>query len=59
MQLINGAIIGASERRITSVKQRSVATPFGFGLDPGAFSPKQWSIIAALGFSKAPRSLNF
>lgn len=40
-------------------KTRQRATPYGFGLDPGGFSDRQWSIIAALGISKAPRSLNF
>jgi hypothetical protein len=33
-------------------KARVVASPFGFGLDPGSFSWWQWSILAALGFSK-------
>lgn len=40
-------------------KQRRKATPYGFGFDPGTFSARQWSIIAALGISKAPRKLNF
>ena len=44
---------------ITQTKVRRKATPYGFGLDPGTFTAKQWSIIAALGISKAPRSLNF
>lgn len=43
----------------TTVKKRRKATPYGFGLDPGTFTAKQWSIIAALGISKAPRSLTF
>jgi hypothetical protein len=38
---------------------RTRATPYGFGLNPSSFSLKQWAIIAALGISKAPRSLNF
>lgn len=41
------------------VKSRRRATPYGFGKNPGSFSNRQWSIIAALGISKVPRSLNF
>jgi hypothetical protein len=33
-------------------KQRWQATPYGFGLNPGTFSERQWSILAALGLSK-------
>lgn len=44
---------------VTTTKKRRKATPYGFGFDPGTFSARQWSIIAALGISKAPRSLNF
>jgi len=40
-------------------KQRVRATPFGFGLNPTTFTGKQWAIVAALGISRAPRSLNF
>lgn len=42
---------------VRHVKQRRKATPFGFGLNPAAFSPRQWSIIAALGISRAPKAL--
>jgi len=38
-------------------KSRRRATPFGFGLNPSSFTTAQWAIIAALGISKAPRSL--
>jgi len=38
-------------------KSRRRATPYGFGLNPSSFSAKQWSIIAALGISRIPRSL--
>lgn len=31
-----------------NVKHRRGATPFGFGLDQGAFTPRQWAIIAAI-----------
>ncbi len=43
----------------TQTKKRRRATPFGFGLNSGSFTARQWSIIAALGISKSPRSLNF
>lgn len=33
-------------------KQRKSASPFGFSIDPGTFSERQWSILVALGFSK-------
>jgi hypothetical protein len=36
-------------------KIRSHASPFGFGLDPDAFTADQWAILAALGMSRAPR----
>lgn len=38
-------------------KQRWKATPYGFGLNPSAFSPRQWAILAALGFTKGDRVL--
>lgn len=41
----------------TKVKRRIKATPYGFGFDPGTFSARQWSIIAALGINRIPRSL--
>jgi len=37
---------------VTLQKRRVKSTPYGFGLDVKAFSPKQWSILAALGISK-------
>jgi hypothetical protein len=40
---------------ITEVKKRRRATPFGFGLDEGSFTPRQTAIIAALGISRGPR----
>lgn len=45
--------------RTCTTKSRRRATPYGFGLNPQSFSAFQWSIIAALGISKAPRSLDF
>lgn len=47
------------QRYVQTTKLRRKATPFGFGFDPGTFTARQWSIIAALGISRAPRSLNF
>jgi len=38
-------------------KERVRATPFGFGLNPNDFTVRQWTILAALGLSKSPRSL--
>lgn len=45
------------QRFTTTVKQRKAATPFGFGLDIGNFSPRQWAIIAALGISQGGRKM--
>jgi hypothetical protein len=44
----------AEEYRIER-KTRRKATPFGFGLDPGTFTPRQWSILASLGMTRAVR----
>lgn len=38
-------------------KERVRGTPFGFGLNPGSFSPGQWAILAALAISKGPRKI--
>jgi hypothetical protein len=38
-------------------KERVRATPFGFGLNPNSFTTRQWAILAALGLTKAPRTL--
>lgn len=38
-------------------KQRIRATPYGFDLDLGTLSPKQWSILTALGMTRGNRSL--
>jgi hypothetical protein len=59
LKLKNQSPITLSQSFTTKVKQRARATPFGFGLNASSFNLKQWSIIAALGISKAPRSLNF
>jgi hypothetical protein len=41
----------------TERKQRVRATPFGFGLNPSSFTAGQWTILGALGLTKAPRTL--
>lgn len=38
-------------------KTRRKATPYGFGLDLGGFTNRQWSILAALGITRGPRRL--
>jgi hypothetical protein len=36
----------------TIAKRRHTATPYGFGLDVGSFTPQQTAILVALGFSR-------
>ena len=55
----SGRILNLNQVKISTTKSRRRATPYGFGLNPQSFSAFQWSIIAALGISKAPRSLDF
>lgn len=55
--LRTGQKVDSSQTYVQERKQRRRATPFGFGLNPASFSDKQWSIIAALGISRMPRSL--
>lgn len=45
-------ITQSSSSKITR-KHRVAATPFGFGVDLGSFSPKQIAIMAALGLSRS------
>lgn len=40
----------------TKVKKRIRATPYGFGLDPAAFTTRQWAILGALGVSRSSRT---
>lgn len=42
-----------SQTFTTEVKMRTRATPYGFGLDIGAFTTRQWAILGALGISRA------
>jgi hypothetical protein len=39
-------------------KRRVQATPYGFGLTLDAFTNRQWTILTALGMTKAPRRLS-
>lgn len=50
--LTNVPPMNLSQSFTTVIKQRQVATPFGFGLNTGAFTSRQWSIIAALGLTQ-------
>jgi hypothetical protein len=47
----------AFERVTYDRKRRVKSTPFGFGLNPGDFTARQWSILAALGMTKSPGKL--
>lgn len=38
-------------------KRRIKATPYGFGVTPDSFSPVQWAILAALGFTTGDKRL--
>lgn len=42
---------------VTESKERRRSTPYGFGLKMESLTPFQWSILAALGMTKAPRKL--
>lgn len=39
-------------------KQRTIGTPYGFGVNSATFTAKQWGVIAALGISKQPLHIN-
>jgi len=39
-------------------KRRTRSTPYGFGVDLGALSPRRWAILSALGFTKTEKGLN-
>lgn len=38
-------------------KERFRSTPYGFGIDTSTFTDFQWSILGALGLTKAPKTL--
>lgn len=46
-----------TQQCVFTIKTRHRATPYGFGLDVEAFSPRQWAILAALGLTKDDKSL--
>lgn len=56
-QFYSGGPRSFSSTLLTTSKVRRKATPYGFGLNPATFSLRQWSILAALGMSKAPAVL--
>lgn len=56
-ELRNGPVGPFSQSFRTVRKVRRKATPYGFGLDPDAFTARQWAIIGALGISRGPRQL--
>lgn len=43
----------------SEVKLRRRATPYGFGLDDKVFTPRQWSILIALGLSRGQGSVKY
>jgi hypothetical protein len=43
----------------TIQKLRRKATPYGFGLNPNAFSDRQWAILAALGLTLGGNKLAY
>lgn len=43
----------------TTVKQRRRATPYGFGIDLGTLTGRQWSILAALGLSRGSNGMRY
>jgi hypothetical protein len=45
-----------STTKTYSTKLRLPATPYGFGLDTGGFSVRQWAILGALGISRGPNA---
>lgn len=53
----NGETTDCTQTFKTIRRSRSHATPFGFGLNPNGFTERQWSILAALGMTRAPKVL--
>lgn len=49
-----GAPVSVSSITSSIRKTRTRATPYGFGLNEGSFSLRQWAILGALGMTKAP-----
>lgn len=57
VQTHKGVLPDFSETFTTIKKERVRATPYGFGLNPANFTARQWSILAALGFTRGGRNL--
>jgi hypothetical protein len=51
----DGALVAGWIPSVYSYGARRVrSTPYGFGLDVGAFTPRRWAILAALGLTRTP-----
>lgn len=50
--LVNGVSVSARTVSRRETKRRTVATPYGFGIDDTTLSPRQLAILAALGLSR-------
>lgn len=46
-----------TQRFVTTSKRRVRAQPYGFSLDVGSYSARQWAILGALGLTRGPQSL--
>lgn len=53
-KLKSGPPYRTSATSISEVKQRTMASPYGFGILPGSLSLKQSAILAALGYTRIP-----
>jgi hypothetical protein len=50
--------VNLETRLVSTSKLRYPGTPYGFGANAASFTAKQWGVIAALGISKQPLSIN-
>lgn len=50
--------LSVSQSFKTTTKKRTIATPYGFGLNLSSFTPRQWAILGALGLSRSPGQLS-
>lgn len=55
--LIDGQSLNCSQSIVSCTKLRRRANPYGFGIKETELSAFQWSILAALGINRRPRSL--
>lgn len=58
LKTVDGRTHDLTQSRRAISKQRTIGTPYGFGLNTASFTAKQWAVIAALGISKQPLSIN-